>query len=308
VGGSHLISASRRTDIPRFYARWFAERRRAGRAEFRNSFGIPGSVSLKNEDVLGYLFWTRYAAPLREQLRALQGEGIPYAFQFTLTGYGAPVEPFLPPLRSCLADFLRTSRELPGPRAIEWRYDPILLNERFDRAFHLGNFGRLARALAGATLVVNTSVVEPYARATRRLQDPSLRFRPPRPGRHATVLRRNPGMLVSGGETAELLAEMADIARGFGLELRSCSNPEWALPPSQCCSPDLFMPYGDDLVRRLAALRQAPSRLGCRCLEMVDIGMDDSCPAGCRYCYAVNSQDAALSSFRLHDPKAPRLR
>lgn len=304
----HLISASRRTDIPRFYARWFAGRRRAGHAEFRTSFGVSGSVSLRNEDVLGYLFWTRYAAPLADQLRALRDERVPYAVQYTLTGYGPPVEPFLPPLRASIADFVSTSRGLPGPRAIEWRYDPILLSERCDRAFHVRNFSRLAQALAGATTIVNTSVVEPYVRTVRRLADPSARFRRADPARHATVARRHPELLAAGGEAQALLAELSDIARGFGLELRSCSNPEWALPPSQCCSPEMFAPYGEDLVRRLSCLRKAPSRSGCRCLTLVDIGVDNTCPAGCRYCYAVSSQEAAVASFRRHDTAAPRLR
>jgi hypothetical protein len=57
----HIISASRRTDIPRYFGPWFTECRRAGVAEYRNVFGGGGRVSLRAEDVLAYLFWTKSA-------------------------------------------------------------------------------------------------------------------------------------------------------------------------------------------------------------------------------------------------------
>lgn len=72
----HIISASRRTDIPQFYADWFSERLNAGFAEYRTVFGGGKNgrfhVSLKPEDVLGYLFWTKYAGPFHEQLNTLR--------------------------------------------------------------------------------------------------------------------------------------------------------------------------------------------------------------------------------------------
>ncbi len=67
-----IISASRRTDILRFYSRWMLGRVGAGFAEFRNSFGGKGRASLRREDVLAYLFWTRLAGPGREVLTTLR--------------------------------------------------------------------------------------------------------------------------------------------------------------------------------------------------------------------------------------------
>ncbi|MCC6523456.1 MAG: DUF1848 family protein [Polyangiaceae bacterium] len=302
-----IISASRRTDIPRYFAGWFAERRRQGFAEFRTAFGVAGRVSLRPDDVLGYLFWTRHARPFAAALAALSAEGVPHAFQYTLTGYGRELEPTAPPLCESVDDFLRVSAALPDPGCIEWRYDPIVLSATCDAAHHRRSFGALARVLAGATRVVNVSVVEPYLRAVSRIPDPSVRYRRPDPRRHATVVRRFPGLAVAGSEATALCADLAAIAAEHGMALRVCSNPELDAARSQCCGPELFRPWGAATAARLAALCGAPTRPGCRCLATVDIGTNDTCVAACRYCYAVRSHAAAVASYRRHDPGAPAL-
>jgi hypothetical protein len=191
-----LISASRRTDIPHYFGRWFAERRRAGFAEFRNSFGGGGRVSLRDEDVLGYLFWTKYAKPFAAQLEALRGDGVAFGFQYTITGLGGtPVECNVPRTEKAIADFLAVRSSLPSSACIEWRYDPILLTDEYPTGYHLGAFEGIARALEGATQVVNVSFVEPFLKSVRRMEGyPSLRYRRVDPGRHKTVARRYPDL------------------------------------------------------------------------------------------------------------------
>lgn len=305
---ANLISASRRTDIPRFYARWFAERRQAGWAEFRNAFGGSGRVSLSNEDVIGYLFWTRYARPFTQALWNLLDEGIPCVFQYTINGYGREIEPHSPRLARALADFVALSAKLPSPPCIQWRYDPILLSDQYRVDDHLRRFRRIATALSGATRVVNTSIVEPYLKTVRRLADPTVRYRDFDPKQRPTVAARHPRLGQIAGDARPLLEGLAAIAAENGMELRVCSNPEYALPQAQCCSVESFAPYGAAVVERVAALPPGPSRAGCRCLKTVDIGMDNTCIAGCRYCYVVQSQQTALRNYQNHDPAAARLR
>ncbi len=307
--GRVIVSASRRTDIPRYYARWFGERRKAGFAEYRNVFGGKGRVSLRNEDLVGFLFWTRYAHPFRAHLRQLRSEGVPCVFQYTITGYGPPIEPHVVSRERAIDDFRRTSRELPDPSAIEWRYDPILLSERFPPAWHVENFGGIAEGLRGATRVVNTSIVEPYLKTVRRLSGEAVRFRRIDPQRHRTVSRRDPPVAQVGGAAVALLGTLAAIARDHDMVLRVCSNPEYAaFPPARCCGAEIFAPYGAAVAREVQGLPAAPSRSGCRCVRVHDIGMDNTCVAGCAYCYVVTSQARAIANFRRHDPTAPSLR
>jgi hypothetical protein len=61
----NIISASRRTDIPKFHASWFMERIRAGSAAYRNPFsGQVHEVSLRPEDVRAIVFWSKDYRPL----------------------------------------------------------------------------------------------------------------------------------------------------------------------------------------------------------------------------------------------------
>ena len=58
-------SASRRTDIPAFYGRWFGRRLEAGYCLVPNPFnpGRVATVSLRREDVDAFVFWTRDPRP-----------------------------------------------------------------------------------------------------------------------------------------------------------------------------------------------------------------------------------------------------
>lgn len=303
-----IISASRRTDIPRFFPRFFAERRRAGTVEFRNAFGGKGSASLRPEDVLGYLFWTRYAGLFAENLRALCDESVPHVFQYTITGYGQDLEPHTPGTLTAIEDFRSVSEQLPDPACIQWRYDPLIVSDKYPATWHTENFARLAGQLAGATRVVNTSLVEPYLKVIRRMGEREALYRQPNPGRHKTVVRDYPELRQTDESVDQLLADLAHIASQHGMELRSCANPELDLPVAQCCSAEMFTPWGERWRAEPADLLPRPTRDSCRCLESVDIGMDNTCLSGCKYCYVLTSHKSAVEHFKRHDPSGTSLR
>ena len=83
-----LISASRRTDIPAFYSRWFMNRMRAGFCEVANPFNAAqvSRVSLAAGDVDAVVFWTRDPRPLLPHLPEIRADACLCA-------------PFLPHLR-----------------------------------------------------------------------------------------------------------------------------------------------------------------------------------------------------------------
>lgn len=302
---ARIISASRRTDIPQFYGDWFALRRKAGYCESRNVFGGSCRISLRNEDVAAYLFWSKNTAPFERQIDALLSEGIPVAVQFTLTGYGRSVEANIPGAAVTIPAFQRVSALLPGPAAIQWRYDPIVLSECCGAEWHRRNFRSIASRLEGATRVCNISFIEPYLKVVRRMGR-GIAYRTVDIERHRQVPARYPGLRPPGEEGARLADDLSAIAKEHGIELRACSNPECRLPPAQCCGVELFGEYG--IAGRLEGYPLAPSRKSCRCLRVWDIGMDNTCPGGCGYCYVTNATIPAERNYRHHDVDAVRLR
>jgi len=311
----NIISASRRTDIPHYFAEWFSERRKAGFAEYRTVFGGGKNgrfrVSLEPKEVIGYLFWTKYAGPFHDELKALRSEGMPYVFQYTITGYGEDIQPDIPDCNEAIDDFLKVAETLPGTAAIQWRYDPILISPKHSADWHRNNFEVIAEQLQGSTRVVNVSFVEPYLKALSKASDwRTIRWRRPDPDRHKTALRKYPELLTVGGDEDALLADLADIARKRGMELRVCCNQEYdeRFPKAACCGLEMFIAYGEEMKRRASFLEPGPSRPSCRCLRTVDIGMDTTCPGGCFYCYVTTSVERARLNYEHHDQKATMIR
>ena len=81
-----IVSASRSTDIPAFYARWFFNRLKRGYCVWYNPFNQkPSYVSFAKCKVI--VFWTKNPAPIIPFLPELDRRGIHYYFQVTLNDY-----------------------------------------------------------------------------------------------------------------------------------------------------------------------------------------------------------------------------
>ena len=293
--GMQIVSASRRTDIPAHYGGWFRSRLDAGFAAYRNPFsGEIHQVSLKPEDVIAFLFWTRKAGPSLPLLEELERRGYKASFQYTLTGYGPLLEPGVSPLESAVDGFKRLS-DIVGPGFVRWRYDPIILTERWDRGYHLCRFEALLDQLEGRTDTCHTSFVQFYAKTAKRF----------------SLLAQEKGVTVDDPPDEAKIAlarELHGLAASRGVELVSCCYPlldEAGIARGRCVDPAMIRALRPDLDDLPLKIR--PTRKGCGCAESRDIGAYDTCPASCLYCYAVGNPEKARLRHERHDPGAERL-
>lgn len=95
-----ILSASRRTDIPAFYAEWFINRLREGFVLVPNPYNTKqlSQITLSPEIIDCIVFWTKDATPLIDKLSYLEELGYKdYYFEFTITAYDESIEKQLRP-------------------------------------------------------------------------------------------------------------------------------------------------------------------------------------------------------------------
>ena len=132
-----IISVSRRTDIPAFYNEWFYNRIKEGYVDVVNPFNAKQAnrVSLKKEDVECFVFWTKNPKDFMKRLDELDGYN--YYFQYTLNSYGKDIECNVPSKSDELIDnFINLSKKI-GKEKVIWRYDPIILTDKYTIDYHI---------------------------------------------------------------------------------------------------------------------------------------------------------------------------
>ncbi|HAA92184.1 MAG TPA: DNA repair photolyase [Rhodospirillaceae bacterium] len=283
-----ILSASYKTDIPAFYSEWFRSRLRMGLCESKNPFnGKISQISLDAEEIDAIVFWTRNIHPLLDYLDEIRAQA-PFSVQFTITNYPRALETSTIACENAVSD-LRKLANLYGPKAVVWRYDPILFSTLTPAEWHQKNFAKLARDMAGAVDEVVVSFAHIYRKTKRNLDQ-------------AAEFHEFHWIDPDGIEKEALLENLRDIADLNGIRLTICAQKEYLVP-------------GVDLARcidaeRLSEIAGAPivapkqgNRPDCLCHKARDIGAYDSCPHGCRYCYAVNNHTAAKANYRDHQPE-----
>ncbi|MBE0695608.1 MAG: DUF1848 domain-containing protein, partial [Anaerolineaceae bacterium] len=209
-----IISASRRTDIPAFYAPWLINRIRAGYCTVPNPFNRQqvSRVSLKPEDVDVIVFWTRSPRPLFPYLKELDERGYRYYFQYTLMNNPQQIDPKSPPVEAAISAFKELAQQV-GPQRVIWRYDPLVFSLLTDTDFHLSQYNRIARQLSGNTLRSVISIMDDYPKANKRLQQMSETGAPVQhPDLH------------QDGWFRDCIQGLVSIAAENGMELYSCAE------------------------------------------------------------------------------------
>jgi hypothetical protein len=286
----NIISASRRTDIPAFYMPWLMNRLRAGSVGYPNPFsGEVYTISLQPEDVHSIVFWSKHYAPLLPHVDELEEWGYRFYFHYTITGAPRALEPHVPEWRRAVKVF-RTLAERTSPRHVQWRFDPILFTDQLKAEFYVERFREIITALAGATERCYFSFAVFYGKVERQLQRAGIRFHDPTPE-----------------EKQALTEAMADIAAEWGITLHACCQDALVtgqVQKAHCVDGDLLAELFPD---RPHVSQLRPTREQCGCVASRDIGMYDTCPYGCLYCYANQSREVALRRFRAHDPEGGML-
>ena len=255
-GREELIpySLSRWTDVPAAKWEWFKAQIAAGQMmaiDPRNS--IPYIWSLKPEDTLGLVFWTKDPRNLNvgaEWLRHYR-----YKIHVTLTGW-EEVEKGAPTLHEG-GRLLAKTLEEHGPH-VTWRFSPVPL---LDSDEVVRRFTEISQYGQGSPVYLSFLQTNDLIPETR-----------------------------DAYERIRLMRRLAEIAESRNIRVMLCNEDRTllgaeGLPPNLsagiCAPPEDFA---------LPGRPTSPSE-GCGCILMADpFTINESCTMGCKYCYAADQE------------------
>ena len=286
-----IISASRATDIPAFYADWFFRRLDKVYVRWRNPFSGQGSyVSFGNTRFI--VFWSKNPAPLLPYLPLLKERGIGCYIQFTLNDYEAEgLEPNVPTLTQRTDTFRRLVDAL-GIGAVVWRFDPLILTDKINIETLLDKIAHIGNVLAGYTekLVFSFADIESYKKVSRNLRQSGINYREwDEESMHEFASRLSALNRNKWEFRLATCAERIDLSE-YGIEHNRCIDPELIsrLAPDDVILQNFLYNAKTDTGQRKA----------CGCILSKDVGAYNTCPHGCLYCYANTSSASALSNYK----------
>lgn len=282
-----ILNTGQRTDIPAFYAKWFHNRLKEGFVMVRNPY-YPKLVTKfaldpKVVDVIG--FCTKNPRPLFPYLEELKPFG--QIWHISITGFEKDLEPNVPKIEEVIKDFQFLSKRL-GAKAMNWRYTPIIVNEKYTVERHIKTFEMIASQLEGYTANVIFGFLDSYPKLSKI----------------------HPELKDCSDETKILLSKaFLEIAKRHKMNLRLCSKEkglaDYGIDVDGCMR---IEDYERSIGARLDVKEKMEARKGyCACFLSNDIGAYNSCPHLCAYCYANGRKEEVLRNFKTHDDDSPLL-
>ena len=300
-----VLNTGMRTDIPAYFSEWFMNRVREGYVLTRNPYN-PLQVTRYRIDpsVVDILaFGTKNPAPLLPYLDELAAFRT-YWF-VTMNPYGQKLEPNVPDWQD-VAESIRTLSDRFGPKAISWRISPIIVNDCFPVYWHIEQFRRMAETLSGKVETCMIAFLDLYEKTRRNFPE---------------------GRAVTKSEKAAIGAAFVPVAQQHGIRVIGCYQDrdlaEYGVDVSGCMTHHalehvggfrLTIPKSQKSVQKMmgssASITEAENREFQEhggCILGRDIGEYNTCPHGCRYCYANYDQQVVAANFKRHDPRSPYL-
>jgi DNA repair photolyase len=305
-----IISASRSTDIPAFYSKWFIERLKKGYLVWRNPFNNQKTyITFANTRL--FVFWSKNPKPLMKYLPELNKRKINYYFQFTLNDYEREnFEPKVPPLEKRIETFKKLSKKI-GKEKVIWRFDPLILTDEIDENNLLRKIEKIGNEIYNFTekLVFSYADINVYRKVKTNLKREGIEY------------------IEFNKDSMNKIAEgIASLNKKWGLELATCCEEinldEFGIKHNKCIDDELiyklfnkdkllmdFLGYeeteqgdlfsAENNVKR-PNLKDKGQRKICGCIVSKDIGEYDTCSHLCVYCYANSSVEKVKSNQKKH--------
>lgn len=273
-----ILFVSGRCDIVAFFSEWFMNRYKEGFLDVRNPFNRKLVSRIYFEDVDAILFCTKNPIPLVDKINLIK---IPKVLHVTLTPYNKDIEPNVPD-KSLIIEAIRKISKIIGKENIYIRYDPIFLSDIYDIDYHKKAFSRLVKLLSGHTEHIIVSFIDDYKNVRKNMD--VLRYRD-----------------FTREDFQKIGKYFSEEAKKYGMSVQTCFEDntlvEYGFIKNECMSKELAKRLtGKDYKKW-----KARSQNKCECVQMVDIGVYNSCKHFCKYCYANFDEKSVLKNMEKHN-------
>lgn len=285
-----IVSASRATDIPAFYARQFFDNLERGYAIWTNPYNRQSYyVSFANTRFI--VFWSKNPQPLLPYLPKLKERGIGFYVQFTLNDYEKEgLEPIVPNLTDRMDTFKQIVDRYGIGHAV-WRFDPLILTDKIGIDELLDKIRNIGLQIKGHAekLVFSFADIAGYKKVGANLRRAGVNY-----------CEWTESQMV---EFAQKLSALNETE--LHLRLSTCAETidlaAYGIDHNRCIDPDLIsrLSPDDEILQMwlLGATKDKGQRKACGCTISKDIGTYNSCPHGCLYCYANSSPSSAIQNY-----------
>lgn len=317
-----IVSASRSTDIPAFYADWFFNRLRKGYSAWTNPFnGVKSYVSY--EETRFIVFWSKNPKPLLPHLDYLKERDINCYIQFTLNDYVAEgLERGVPKVEERIETFKALVEKL-GKGRVVWRFDPLILTDQITIDDLLRKIENIGDQLLGYTekLVFSFADIISYKKVKANLEKNKVSYRDWTKEQmvefasRLVALNKKKGWnyaLATCGEVADLdgiehnhcvddnlmirfAYKDAKLMKFLGVEIHPIENSLFGAAPVPA---NAIMLNANQYAVKKKNNADKGQRVACGCMVSKDIGEYNTCPHLCEYCYANTSKEAALKNWK----------
>lgn len=313
-----IVSASRSTDIPAFYADWFFHRLKVGYSAWTNPFnGVKSYVSY--QDTRFIVFWSKNPRPLLNHLDYLKERNIGCYIQYTLNDYEKDgLERGVPKLSERIDTFKQLVEKLGKGRVI-WRFDPLILTDFISIDTLLAKIEYIGEQLQGYTekLVFSYADILSYRKVKANLEKSHVPYHEWTESQMLVFAKRLAELNKKWDYTLATCGEKIDL-RQFGIDRNHCIDYDLIVrfahddkklmdfigATIKTRKYDLFgepepVPASAILLSDdRYVIKDDGQREFCGCMRSKDIGEYNTCPHLCEYCYANTSKEAALANWK----------
>lgn len=279
-----ILNVSGRTDIVAFYSKWFMNRYNEGFVDVRNPFN-PKMISRINfKDVDLIMFCTKNPIPMLKYLKDINK---PVIFHVTLTPYKNDIEPNVPNKNNVIEAIKEISKII-GKENVVVRYDPVFLSDKYNLEYHKKVFEKLCLLLDGYIQKIIISFIDDYQNVRRNMN----------------VLNHRD---FTSNDYRGIGLSFSESAREHGLSVQTCFEEEdltqYGFIKDECISRELAFKMTGKKYPKWKVRKEGK----CECVQMVDIGVYNSCPHMCKYCYANFDERQVNDNHLKHNPNSSLL-